>query len=34
MPTLYFQIQNGKHVAFFPDPYTDGGFELPPWFKR
>jgi branched-chain amino acid transport system substrate-binding protein len=26
-----FQIQNGEHVLVFPDPYTTGEFELPPW---
>lgn len=29
--TIY-QIQNVEHVLVFPDPYTVGQFQLPPWF--
>jgi branched-chain amino acid transport system substrate-binding protein len=30
--TIY-QIQDGKHVLVFPDPYSQGTFQLPPWFS-
>ncbi|GAB4527018.1 MAG: hypothetical protein Kow0063_01890 [Anaerolineae bacterium] len=30
--TIY-QIQNKEHVLVFPDPYTTGTFQLPPWFS-
>jgi branched-chain amino acid transport system substrate-binding protein len=28
---IIVQIQNGEHVTFFPEPYTNGEFQLPPW---
>ena len=31
MPNLTFQIQNGAHVLIYPDPYTQGQFQTPPW---
>jgi branched-chain amino acid transport system substrate-binding protein len=31
MPTLYFQIQDGKQVPVAPAPYTQGKVQLPPW---
>ena len=31
MPNLTFQIQNGEHVLIYPDPYTQGQFQTPPW---
>jgi branched-chain amino acid transport system substrate-binding protein len=30
--TIY-QIQNGEQQLVFPDPYTTGTFQLPPWFS-
>jgi branched-chain amino acid transport system substrate-binding protein len=30
--TIY-QIQNQEQVLVFPDPYTTGTFQLPPWFS-
>jgi branched-chain amino acid transport system substrate-binding protein len=32
MPTLYFQIQDQKHITIDPAPFTTGEFQLPPWF--
>jgi branched-chain amino acid transport system substrate-binding protein len=34
MPTEYFQIQDGEHVAIFPEPFTTGEFRPPPWLER
>jgi branched-chain amino acid transport system substrate-binding protein len=34
MPHLYFQIQNGQHVAIGPSPYIQGEFQLPPWLQQ
>lgn len=34
MPTQYFQIQDGKHVVIWPEPYTTGKFQPPPWFRK
>jgi branched-chain amino acid transport system substrate-binding protein len=31
MPNLTFQIQNLQQVLIYPDPYTQGAFQLPPW---
>ena len=31
-PHIIVQIQNGEHVIIFPEPYTTGEFQLPPWF--
>jgi branched-chain amino acid transport system substrate-binding protein len=31
MPTLYVQIQDGKHKVVAPEPFTSGSFQLPPW---
>lgn len=31
MPTLTYQIQNGKQVVISPDPYTTGNFKTPAW---
>jgi branched-chain amino acid transport system substrate-binding protein len=31
-PHIIVQIQNGKHQVISPQPYTSGGFQLPPWF--
>jgi branched-chain amino acid transport system substrate-binding protein len=28
---IIVQIQNGEHVTVFPEPYTDGEFQSPPW---
>lgn len=33
MPTMYYQIQNKKHVVIDPAPYNTGEFQLPPWFS-
>ena len=33
MPHLTYQIQDGKQVAVFPEPYAQGKFQTPPWFK-
>ena len=30
--TIY-QIQDGKQVLVFPDPYTQGKYQTPPWWK-
>jgi branched-chain amino acid transport system substrate-binding protein len=30
--TIY-QIQNKQQVLVFPTPYTNGKFQMPPWFK-
>jgi branched-chain amino acid transport system substrate-binding protein len=30
--TIY-QIQNQQQVLVFPDPYSQGAFQLPPWFS-
>jgi branched-chain amino acid transport system substrate-binding protein len=30
--TIY-QIQDGQQVLVFPDPYSQGQFQLPPWFS-
>ncbi len=28
---IIVQIQGGEHRVIFPDPYTDGEFQTPPW---
>jgi branched-chain amino acid transport system substrate-binding protein len=28
---IIVQIQSGQHRVIFPDPYTDGEFQTPPW---
>ena len=28
---IIVQIQNNEHKVIFPDPYTDGEFQTPPW---
>ena len=33
MPTMYYQIQNQKHVVIDPAQYNTGDFQLPPWFS-
>ena len=30
MPHLTFQIQNGKQVLVWPEPYTTGTYQRPP----
>lgn len=32
-PHIIVQIQNKQHRVVSPAPYTDGTFQLPPWFK-
>jgi branched-chain amino acid transport system substrate-binding protein len=32
-PHILVQIQNGEHKVVFPEPFTSGTFQLPPWFK-
>ncbi|MDW8226761.1 MAG: ABC transporter substrate-binding protein [Anaerolineales bacterium] len=34
IPTLWYQIQNGKHVIVFPNKYAQGNLVLPPWIKK
>ena len=29
---IIVQIQNGEHVVIFPEPYTTGEFQTPPWW--
>ncbi len=33
LPNLTFQIQNQEQVLIYPEPYTQGTFQLPPWIK-
>jgi branched-chain amino acid transport system substrate-binding protein len=30
---IIVQIQNGEHIVIFPDPYTTGEFQVPPWIS-
>lgn len=30
-PQIIVQIQDGEHKVIFPEPYTDGEFQSPPW---
>jgi len=30
---IIVQIQNGEHKVISPQPYTNGEFQLPPWFR-
>jgi len=32
-PHIIVQIQNKEHKILFPDPYADGKFQNPSWFK-
>lgn len=31
-PQIIVQLQNREHIVIFPDPYTTGEFQAPPWF--
>jgi branched-chain amino acid transport system substrate-binding protein len=31
---IIVQIQNGEHKVISPNPYTNGKFQLPPWFQK
>ncbi|MBN1537271.1 MAG: ABC transporter substrate-binding protein [Anaerolineales bacterium] len=33
IPTLWYQVQDGKHVIMRPDAYKQGDYQLPPWIK-
>jgi len=33
IPTLWYQIQDGKNVVVGPSKYTEGDLVLPPWIK-
>lgn len=34
IPTLWYQIQNGRHVIIAPAKYANGTPVLPPWIKK
>lgn len=33
LPSLYLQIQNGKHEVIYPDPFSAAKYQKPPWLK-
>jgi len=33
IPTIFYQLWDGKHVLLYPKKYADGQFKLPPYMK-
>lgn len=34
VPTVFYQIWEGKRILLFPTKYAGGEFKLPPWMKK
>jgi len=34
VPTVFYQIWEGKRILLYPDEYSNGTFNLPPWMKK
>jgi branched-chain amino acid transport system substrate-binding protein len=33
-PQIIAQVRDGGHTVFYPEPYTNGKFQLPPWMPK
>jgi branched-chain amino acid transport system substrate-binding protein len=34
IPTVFYQIWDGKRILLYPEKYSTGTFRLPPWMKK